>query len=874
MEKNYQPPKWAQRFVEWYCKPRLAEDLIGDLNEYFERNVERIGVRRARLIYIIDAFKFFRPYTVRAPKFINLFINWIMIGSYFKTSARNVMRNKLFSFINIVGLAISMSVGLILIGFLHDMLSYEKFHDKGARIYRLWNHPSFNKELSNRFASTSVRAGKLVKEKVSGIEDVTLFRNDFGGDAKFDDKVIPVNGFWADNSFLKILTFPMVEGDANTALKEPYSLVLTQATAKKLFGDSEALGKTVHIDTLDYHVTGVIKDIPFLSYLKFESLASFATIDNLEKDSKNFNDWRSMWSNYVYLLLPENADLKNIQSQLDAIAKEENKRDENTTIQLGLQPMSDFVLGEDMSNSPGPTMQPIVLWIIGGLAFVVVLSACFNYTNLSIARSMRRFKEIGLRKVIGAGKSQVRQQFLAEAIIVSVAALILSFLMFLVLRPQFINMAPEMQNMVKLELTPIMVIAFVVFAIAVGVMAGLFPAIFFSNVGIIKALRNSSTVKVFKHLSLRRALVIVQYTFTMIFITATAIGYTQYKDILSFDLGFNTANILNIRMAGNNADNLIKAFEEIPEVVGVSKSLMITSVGNYWGGHMKYHNDLDSALVWYNKIDENYLPLHDHKLIAGRNFITHPSTEKESTEVIVNEEVLRHFDIAKKDAEKALGEVITIDMHKYTIVGVMKDFHYGKVENKIDPVVMMMYVPEKNGFINMKIQSTDIIATRAKIESAWKEIDKTHPIEAVFYSDAIEKAYSEFSAMIKIIGFLSFLAISIASMGLFGMVVFTTETRLKEISIRKVMGASSGNLVFLLSRGFLILLSISAALAIPATYFFFEGVVLTKFPYHNPIRVTELFSGLLMVFVIAIIMIGTQTMKAARSNPAEVLKGE
>jgi len=860
--------------VEWYCKPQLAEDLLGDLNEYFERNVERVGVRRAKLIYIIDAFKFFRAYTVRAPKFINLFINWIMIGSYFKTSARNVMRNKLFSSINIIGLAISMSVGLLLIGFLHDMLSYERFHEKGARIYRLYNHPSFNKKISNKFASTSVKAGKLVKEKVSGIEDATIIVNGFGGDAKFDDKVIPLSGFWTDNSFLNILTFPMVEGDAATALKEPYSLVLTQATAKKMFGDEDALGKTVHIDTLDYHITGVLKDIPFLSYLKFESLASFETIDNLKKDNKGFNGWRNMWNNYVYILMPENGDLANVQSQLDAIAKEENKSDENTQIQLGMQPMYDIVLGPDMSNSIGPNMPPIVLWIIAGLAFVVVLSACFNYTNLSIARSMRRFKEIGLRKVIGAGKSQVRQQFLAEAIIVSIAALLLSFLLFLVIRPQFIAMAPEMQNMVRLELTPLMVSGFIAFAILVGVLAGFFPAIFFSKVGIINALRNSSSVKVFKHLSLRRALVVVQYTFTMVFITATVIGYTQYKSILAFDLGFNTANVVNIFLKGNNPETLAKEFEEIPGITKISRSMMITSVGSYWGSYTKYKNTQDSVLLWYNKVDENYLPLHGHKFAAGDNFIARPKTKEEESEIIVNEELLRHFNIGNGDPTKSIGEILDVEGQKLKIVGVLKDFHYGKVENKIEPVAFMMITEKNRGFINLKIESNDIIGTMAKIESAWKKIDNVHPIDAKFYSDDIEKAYSEFSSMIKIIGFLSFLAISIASMGLFGMVVFTTETRLKEISVRKVMGASSGNLVLLLSRGFLVLLSISAAVAIPATYFFFEDVVLTKFPYHNPIQVTELFAGLVVVFVIAIIMIGSQTMKAARSNPAEILKSE
>jgi putative ABC transport system permease protein len=882
-QRQHHPPSWAQRFIEWYCKPGLAEDLTGDLNEYFERNVRSIGPRRAKLIYIIDAFMFFRSYTVRRPKFVNLFINWIMIGSYIKTSGRNLMRNKLFSSINIVGLAISMSVGLLLIAFVLDLRSYDKFHKNGERIYRITNVATFNGEQGGKFASTSIKTGKLIREKVTGIEEVAIMRNDFSQDAKVGDNIIPIKGLWAEPSLFRILTFPMLEGNPETALKDPYSIVLTETAAKKLFGNESALGKAIKFDTLDYQVTGVMKDVPFFSHINFEALVSVSTAELLNKNDKNFERWTSMWSNYVYLLLPENADMASIQSQLDAIAKAENLAEENTMIQLELLPLYKIVVGEDLARSQGPPlgphMHPVVLWILGGLALVVILSACFNYTNLSIARAMRRFKEVGLRKAIGAGKSQIRYQFLAEAIIISMAALLLSYFIFLVLRPQLINMAPEMQRTVKLELTSSMVVAFIVFSLTVGVIAGLMPAIFFSKVSAINALRNVSSVKVFKHVTLRRASVVIQYTVTLIFITTTAIGYVQYKNILAFDLGFNTENILNINMQGNKPDALLKELSEMPEVTALSRSMIITSVGNAWGGDMKYKDSRDSALVMTNHVDENYLPLHGYKLAAGRNFIARPATADAATEIIVNEQVLKRFNIANGDPEKAIGEEITfsnfkVNGRKMTIVGVMKDFHYGKVDNVIGPVAFMFWTPEDRAIINAKIQSTDMPATVAKIESTWKKIDRVHPFQAKFYDEEIEDAYSEFSAMIKIIGFLSFLAISIASMGLFGMVVFTTETRLKEISIRKVMGASSGNLVFLLSRGFLLLLSISAFIALPVTYFFFENVVLTNFPYHTPVQIAELFVGLLAVLLIAFIMIGSQTMRAARSNPAEVLKSE
>ena len=371
---------------------------------------------------------------------------------------------------------------------------------------------------------------------------------------------------------------------------------------------------------------------------------------------------------------------------------------------------------------------------------------------------------------------------------------------------------------------------------------------------------------------MRKTLIVIQYTISLMFIASTIIGYRQYKHLLSFDLGFNTENILNIKLQGAKADLLAKELLELPEVKGISKSAMITSVGNYWGTQMKYTNPNDSAGVFYNNVDENYLPLHGHKLLSGRNFNPKAANAVES-EVIVNEQVLKRFHIANGDPGKALDEIVTVDRKKMKIIGVMKDYHYGKADAKISEV-LFRYRPEEAEFINVKVMSMDWPETLAKIERAWRKIDNVHTFEAKFYDEAIEQAYAEFSAMLKIIGFLAFLAICIASMGLFGMVVFTTETRLKEISIRKVLGASEGNLVYLLSKGFLILLAIAAFIALPATYLFFDKLVLVEIVNHAPINVVELVIGVLIVVLIAFVMIGSQTLKVAHGNPAEVLKNE
>ena len=805
-----------------------------------------------------------------------------MIGTYFKTSVRTITRNKLFSTINIVGLAIGMSVGLLLIAFAHDLLSYDKFNENGNRIYRITSYAKFKQGYSSKFATTSMKIDHLIKEKISGVEEITMVQTEFAGDANINSTIVPLKGFYAEPSMLRIFTLPMLKGDAATALIEPYSIVLTETSAKKLFGTADAFGKSIHFNDIDFQVTGILKDVPFFSHLQFESLVSYSTNEPRISKDQDLIRWGNVYQrNYVYLLLGENASASGVQAQLDTICAAENKTDEEAEIHLTLLPLHDIMLGEALENSIRPVMPAIVLWIIGGLALVVILSACFNYTNLSIARSMRRYKEVGLRKVIGAGQHQVRQQFLAEAVIVSLVALLLSFGMFLVLRPQFISIAPELLKMVKLEITIPMTLLFIAFAMVVGITAGFLPALFFAKVNIIHALKDVSSVKVFKGLSFRRALMVVQYTLTLIFITSTILGYNQYKDILAFDLGFNTENILNIDLQKNKPEALINKLKAMPEVSGVSQSRLLTSVGNIMGGFIKYKGLRDSALVLTNIVDENYIPLHEYKLIAGQNFIARPITKDATSELIVNEKTLKQFNIANGDPEKAIGEEILLNNKKLTIVGVIKDFHYGKLDSNIFPVVFTYLAPDafltrdgRDGLVNVRVNTSDPIETMAKIHEAWKSVDPVHPFKGQFYDDAIEDAYSELSAMIKVIGFLSFIAISIASLGLLGMVVFTTETRLKEISIRKVLGATSGNLVFLLSRGFMVLLAISAMIALPITWLFFETMVLTNFPFHDPIGIGELFFGLLAVLVLAFIMIGSQTMRAAQINPVEILKSE
>ncbi|HET7178271.1 MAG TPA: ABC transporter permease, partial [Chryseosolibacter sp.] len=345
------PPRLAMKLLRLFIREELLEEVAGDLEENFDFDLDTRSRFRAKFNYWKQVFLYMRPFAMRTPKFADLLINRIMIGSYIKTSARNITRNKLFSTINIVGLAISMSVGLLLIAFASDLFSYDRFNENGSRIYRITSHAKYREGHSDKFASTSVRVGKLIREKVSGIQETAMIHSEFSGDAEVRGNVVPLTGMYAEPSLLRIFTLPMLEGNPATALTEPYSIVLTETSAKKLFGNEDAFGKSVHFDSLDYQVTGVLRDVPFFSHLQFESLVSYSTMETRMANDPHFFDFDRVWErNYVYVLVRDNGNISSIQRQFDAICAGENQANDKAEIQLSILPLYDIMLGENLLN--------------------------------------------------------------------------------------------------------------------------------------------------------------------------------------------------------------------------------------------------------------------------------------------------------------------------------------------------------------------------------------------------------------------------------------------------------------------------------------------------------------------------------------------
>lgn len=876
-EKPIAPPAWARNFLAWYCKPALLEDLEGDLHEVFERNVRTRGRRIAGIIYIIDVVKFLRPYTVRKPEVADALNHFIMLTSYIKTSGRNILRNQLFSFINIFGLAISMAVGLLLIGMLYDLREYDRFHENHDRIYRLTSryHYLLNTFENSPFATSSLRAAFEIKNTFPGVDDVAIFARDFSGDFSFNDKKIPLSGMYGNEGVLSVFTFPLVQGDVATALKEPFSVVLTEKSAKRIFGDTDVVGRTiVHNDDREWTVTGVLKDIPVFSHIQFDILGSLSTRKITVEDKDNEMAWDNIWDSWTYVLLKEETNLDVVQKNLDALSEREDKTIEYAHVGLSLYPLAKIVAGENQSNQIGPIVGSTVIKILSVLTAIVILCACFNYTNLSIARKLRRSREVGIRKAVGASKSHVTMQYLVESVFISLLALVFAFGIFVFLRSHFIGLEESLQRVLVLNLTPELILIFIAFAVAVGLIAGILPATFFSRLSTIQVLKSLSGGMKAGKLTLRKTLIVFQYTISIVAITATLTMLKQYKHFIAFDLGFNTANVINIRLQGANADILEKELSELHEVSGISRSALIQGVGDFWATGVKNPDvPLDSGSAFYNFIDAKYLELHEFALLAGRNFTSKPDSTAES-EVIVNEHFIRRYELGNDPAD-AIGKQILVNQKAMTIIGVTRNFEYGKADTKrVQQEVMFRHAPDQAQYLNMKIASSDWPATMDKIESIWKKVDPVHSLDAAFYDARIEEAYQGLKASLKVGGFLAFLIICIASIGLLGMVVFTTETRLREISIRKVLGASEAGLLYLLSRGFLSLLLISSILGLPITYLVFANVILPNLANTAPLSVWEGAVGVVAVLVVALVMIGSHTIKVSRTNPADVLKTE
>ncbi len=787
----------------------------------------------------------------------------------------------LFSGINIVGLAISMSAGILMILLISEINSFDEFHTLKDRIYRVTSTKRIVLGGVRNYASSSIFIGNQIREQVPGVDNILILRRIESADLKTDLSTLSIAGFYASSSLHDVFSFELISGNPQTALSNPNGIILTKSTSRKLFKELDPVGQLVNFnsngDVKTCTITGVMKDPPMNSHIQFEALVSLNTLDPSTVDQKSSynNDPGDIYYSYVYLVL-NNDTKKEVEYSIGQIMADYNSQTE-TPITHRLQPLTEIVTGDYYHNAAGPTFSQQKINLMIGLTFIVLLSACFNYTNLSLARALRRGKEVGIRKVTGATRFQVFSQFMVEAIILAVLALVIGFGLFFLFKPGFLslpNPTSKGYQMFSLDANYSQLLYLLAFALNVGCIAGFLPAMFHSKLSAMVLFNDGSKGRLFAAINLRRVLIVFQFAISIGLIMCTVIVHKQYKFALNYDLGYSTENIVNINIKGDYLRLLENEYAKLSEVVETSSCSVVLGIGDGSLGSAQTEDKSSAIRFLINSVDENYLDMHEHVLVSGSGYLPQLKDGEEPENIIVNEKFLQLLDLGPP--QEAIGKYIWSDNRKLIIQGVVKDFVNISLTKKFNGAFAFVQTDNKNEnqFLSVKIRSDNITATMEKLEAGYKKLDPIHAFEASFYEDKIAEAYQQQKATYAVFSFLSFLSISIATLGLLGMAVFTTESRIKEISIRKILGAGVRNLLLLLSKGFIVMILIAGLVAIPITFYIVHDLVLNEFLYKTEIGFIELISGLAIVLITSVITICWQIGLAVIRNPAVTLRME
>jgi len=875
MKKLSHPPRLAVALFDWYCGTAAADDLRGDLDELYYRDINRMSVMRAKFRYWKHCMELITSYALKKRKqkaavstFSSNSFHPAMLKNYFLIATRNLARHKFFTIINVLGLAIGMSICLLFIAMLSFIWQYDTFHSNNDNIYRVISET--NSVNDNReFASAPSALADKLSENIEGITEVVRINRSLNSVVKFENTEVSLAGYFTDPSFLNVFTFPLLKGNSHTALSKPNSIIITEKAAKKLFGSEDPFGKMVTLDNLgECVITGVMHELPKNSHLKFEILASYSTILAAEQATPSVKDWHESRTSYVYMLLPDNASTENIERYLQSVSQA-YLRDENFHISFSLQAMNDINPGPDLYNQIGPSWDYTSISIFFVLTLLILIPACFNYANISISRALKRMKEIGLRKVMGGQKDQIFLQFILETVIITFLALGLSYYIFVIVRNEFVSMVVAGPETLDLSIDFQTLLYFAVFALLVGLLAGTIPALYFSRLTPVQALKSKPTGSSTRF-SFRKVLTVFQFALSLGFIMSVVIVYNQYRQTLNYDFGFQQANILDVDLQGTDPEIFRNEFSKLSSVQTLSMSSHVMGTGSVDATWIVDRVKSDSVEVFQMFVDQHYLSNLGLHLLAGENFTDNAAAN--ANRVVVNEEFLHQFKI--KNPHEAIGQTFSLaDNHDVIVTGVVRNFHYLHLR---EPIKSFFFRYDKTQFhvANIKVVSTDIFTTISEMESVWKIFGGEKKFEAKFFDDEIGEAYAFYFSMIKICAFLGMLAISISCLGLLGMVVFTVENRVKEIGIRKVMGASTQTVTILLSRDFAKLMVIAAMIATPLTYLFFDKLYLQAQRYKLPIGVSEIAISLFIMLALGLATILSQTMKAAKANPVDTLRSE
>lgn len=798
-----------------------------------------------------------------------------MFKSYFKIAIRNIRRNKIYSFINIAGLSLGLACAMLIILYVKDEVSYDRFHNNVNNIYRIASVMNFGGE-EHKDGNTGFLQGPRFTQNVPGIKSFVRIQSG-SEDFKKGTDIQSQDLLYVDSSFFSVFTFPLLSGNPATCLSTPHSIVLTEDAAKKQFGTTDVLGKNVLIKEdstfVPYQVTAVAKNCPQNSSIRFTTLLPFK---ESEKDAQDNDNWYNYFLN-TFLVLEPKVNLHTVESQMQKYyvsdAKSTFKKlseqfDFGKDASMGtyfLQPFTAMHLSTELPPQNGlvNASNPVYSYILSGIALFILLIACINFVNLTVARSIKRAKEIGIRKVVGGNRKQLLLQFLGESFILSFIAFVMAIGLVELVLPMFNNLANK-ELAISYLFDGNLIGGYVILFMLTTLLAGFYPALVLSGYQPVKTLYSRFTLSGKSYL--QKSLVVLQFTLSSFLIIATLIIYYQFNFLTSEKLGYDDSNLVMVNKSDLKHDqaNLFRyELMKNPDIIGVT-----AKNGGSWSTQARVNND-SSIQFAYETVDESFLPLLKIPIVEGRNFSKdYPSDSSHS--VLVNEAFVK-----KAGWKNPLGQ--TVDFfyrkEKYTVIGVVKDYHYQSLYQKTGPQLFTMRLGNDYGTEYIKIKPNTTSTSLKYIASTFKKLFPINPYSYTFKNDENIKNYEAEAKWKQIMLYSAILTIFISCIGLFGLSVLSAEKRTKEIGIRKVLGASIQSVVTSLSVDFLKLVMIAMVIAIPLAWLA-ASKWLEKYPYRIQITWWIFAAGGLLVILIALITVSFQAIKAAMANPVESLRSE
>ncbi len=867
-------PSLIIRILDSLLPPELHH-LIGDMEEEFIHTKEYSGIATAR-------FRFWSQLIRSIPFFIFQSIIWNteMLLNYLKITWRNFKKYTSFSLINIVGLSASMSVCLLIILFLVDQKSYDHFHQNSDRIVRvISDFKSASNFNSSLYATSPHVLADLIDEQFPVAEKTVKVRGNFDGEFRNENITVPVSGIYAGDNFFSVFDFELAKGNPSTALQNPGSVILTSEAAIRLFGTKDALNKSfTGLGDREYTVTGIIEN-KYRTHFAFEAIASLSTLLADPEVEERLNVWNSsIFDSYTYVLLQEDTDLDRFEADLQSLIASNFVDTERDYVieKLIVQPLTSINLGAESSNEVGIVVPAVVAYFLGGLCLIIILIAIFNYVSLTIARSLNRGKEVGIRKVLGANRSRVIHQFLFESVLVAFISLFFGVVLLRWLLPEFNSLFfisfTDNQVEANLLLNPWTVLIFFSFTLFVGIIAGLYPSLYLSRFNpalILKGLFSSGNIS---GQLLKKIITVGQFSFSIVFIITSIILVRQFKFMTTSDYGFEQENIIHIENQDIPYDQIRDILTRSPRVIEASVTSTVPALGSIQTSNLT-SDSTDQVFTSHTyNVDENYISVMGLNLVAGRNFNPDMTTDSTQSAIISTETASM---LGFKTPVQAIGNVIhTNDESELTVIGVIDGFISSDPLSNDDPITLF-FRPERSNYTIAKIRPGQTLDFVSEMEEQWANTGSVFSLKFRVFDEQLEEspALIVFIDFIKIISLIGIFSVLISCLGLLGMAMYSAENRVKEIGIRKVLGATEQNIIYLLSKEYLVLILISICIGVPLAYLA-NNLWLQNVSNKVEIDPSIFLIGIGGTLLLAMLTIGSQAMKAAKANSIDNLRSE